>query len=42
MYKNKHEYSISDILQFKQSILKELYTFEFKNYKIDNNTIDGV
>ena len=42
LFASKEEYSLADFYSLKKDIMRELYTYEFKNFKLDNNAIDGV
>jgi hypothetical protein len=42
MFKDQDYYSYADMLEFKKSLMKELYSYEFKCFKAESLTIDGV
>lgn len=42
MFQKRESYTLTDLIDFRRSLMKELYTYEFKCYKTDQNAIDGV
>jgi hypothetical protein len=42
MYQARLTISPHELIDFKKTIMKELYTFEFKSFKVDKDAIDGV
>ncbi len=44
MFARQESYSLAELVQFKQRIMKELYTFEFRCFRAEEETksIDGV